>query len=170
MWDTTVNHYINLGGVTDFMKTYRAAVIGCSRMGAFIDNEVVNYRGINLPYSHAAGFYAEERTNLIACADLRPSVMEEFGRQYDVPKQRQYTDYREMIERENLDVIGVATQPEQRAEVVIFAAEHGVKEFTPKKQWRRQWMKQKRWLQRWNATRSPSTWERKIAGTPALTR
>lgn len=109
------------------MKTYRAAVIGCSRMGAFIDHEVVNYRGIVRPYSHAAGFYAEERTNLVACADLRPSVMEEFGRQYDVPKQRQYTDYREMIERENLDIVGVATQPEQRAEVVIFAAEHGVK-------------------------------------------
>ena len=109
------------------MKTYRAAVIGCSRMGAFIDHEVVNYRGIVRPYSHAAGFYAEERTDLVACADLRPSVMEEFGRQYDVPKQRQYTDYREMIERENLDIVGVATQPEQRAEVVIFAAEHGVK-------------------------------------------
>lgn len=26
------------------MKTYRAAVIGCSRMGAFIDNEVTDYR------------------------------------------------------------------------------------------------------------------------------
>jgi predicted dehydrogenase len=109
------------------MRTYRAAVIGCSRMGAFIDNEVTNYRGINLPYSHAAGFYAEERTDLVACADLRPSVMEEFGRRYDVPKQRQYTDYREMIEHENLDIVSVATQPEQRAEAVIFAAEHGVK-------------------------------------------
>ena len=109
------------------MKTYRAAVIGCSRMGAFIDHEVVNYRGIVRPYSHAAGFYAEERTDLVACADLRPSVMDEFGKQYDVPKQHRYTDYREMIERENLDIVGVATQPEQRAEVVIYAAEHGVK-------------------------------------------
>ncbi len=109
------------------MKTYRAAVIGCSRMGAFIDHEVVNYRGIVRPYSHAAGFYAEERTDLVACADLRPVVMEEFGKQYEVPKQRQYTDYREMIEREDLDIVSVATQPEHRAEVVIYAAEHGVK-------------------------------------------
>ena len=109
------------------MQTYRAAVIGCSRMGAFIDNEVTGYRGIELPYSHAAGFYAEERTDLVACADLRPSVMEEFGKRYDVPKERQYTDYREMIEKENLDVVSVATQPEHRAEIVIYAAEHGVK-------------------------------------------
>ena len=103
------------------MKTYRAAVIGCSRMGAFIDNEVTDYRGLKLPYSHAAGFYAEERTNLVACADLRPSVMEEIGKRYNVPKERQYTDYREMIEKENLDVISVATQPEHRAEIVIYA-------------------------------------------------
>ena len=153
------------------MKTYRAAVIGCSRMGAFIDHEVVNYRGIVRPYSHAAGFYAEDRTDLVACADLRPSVMEEFGRQYDVPKQHQYTDYREMIERENLNIVSVATQLEQRAEVVIFAAEHTVsKQSTPKRRWRRQWMKPPPWSKRWRATGWPSTWERTIAGTPALTR
>ena len=28
------------------MKTYRAAVIGCSRMGAFIANEVTDYHAI----------------------------------------------------------------------------------------------------------------------------
>ena len=109
------------------MKTYRAAVIGCSRMGAFIDNEVPDYKAIPLPYSHAAGFYAEERTDLVACSDLRPDVMEVFGERYDVPKERQYTDYRELIDKENLDIVSVATQPEHRAEVVIHAVEHGVK-------------------------------------------
>ena len=37
------------------MKTYRAALIGCSRMGAFIDNEV---SADMYPYSHAAGYEA----------------------------------------------------------------------------------------------------------------
>ncbi|MCZ6678845.1 MAG: Gfo/Idh/MocA family oxidoreductase, partial [Candidatus Poribacteria bacterium] len=50
-----------------------------------------------------------------------------FGKWYDVPTERQYTDYREMIEKENLDIVSVATQPEHRAEIVIYAAEHGVK-------------------------------------------
>ena len=109
------------------MKTYRAAVIGCSRMGAFIDHEVPDYQAIKLPYSHAAGFYAEERTDLIACSDLRTDVMEQFGTQYDVPKSRQYTDYHQLIEQEQPDIVSVATQPEHRAEVVIHAAEHGVK-------------------------------------------
>lgn len=109
------------------MKTYRAAVIGCSRMGGFIDNEVIGYPAIVLPYSHGAGFYAYERIELIACSDLRPDVMEKFGEQYDVSKERQYTNYKEMITKEKPDIVSVATQPEQRAEIVVFAAEHGVK-------------------------------------------
>lgn len=109
------------------MRTYRAAVIGCSRMGAFIDNEVPDYEAIRLPYSHAAGFFAEERTALIACADLRPDVMTHFGNRYNVPKSNQYTDYREMLEKEQPYIVSVATQPEHRAEIVIYAANHGAK-------------------------------------------
>ncbi len=109
------------------MKTYRAAVIGCSRMGAFIDHEVIDYHALTLPRSHAAGFCAEDRTDLVACSDLRTDVMEEVGTQYGVPGERQYTDYREMIQKEKPDIVGVATQAEPRTEIVIYAADHGVK-------------------------------------------
>ena len=34
-------------------ETYRAALVGCSRMGAFIDNEVRSSKSIVLPYSPA---------------------------------------------------------------------------------------------------------------------
>ena len=64
------------------MKTYRAALIGCSRMGAFIDNEVSADR---YPYSHAAGYEACDRTELVACSDLRPDVMARVGERYRVP-------------------------------------------------------------------------------------
>lgn len=103
---------------------YKAALIGCSRMGAFIDNEVPEDR---YPYSHAAGYEACERTEMVACSDLRTEVMEKVGERYGVPKERQYVDYKEMIDREQPDIVSVATQPEHRAEIVIYAAEHGVK-------------------------------------------
>ena len=109
------------------MKNYRAAVIGCSRMGGFIDNEVVGARKHVPPYSHGAGFFACSRTDLVACADPRTEVMEKFGELYNIPKERQYTDYRQMIAAENLDIVSVATQPEPRAEIVIYAADHGIK-------------------------------------------
>ncbi len=106
------------------METYKAALIGCSRMGAFIDNEVPEERGA---YSHAAGYEACDRTRMIACSDLREDVMEQVGLRYDVPKDKQYTDYKEMIAAEKPDIVSVATQPEHRADIVIHAAENGAK-------------------------------------------
>ena len=109
------------------MKTYRAVLVGCSRMGAFIDNEQRGTSRFRQPYSHAAGYEACDRTDLVACSDLRPDVLEQAGKRYGVPSKHLYTDYREMIDREKPDIVSVATQPEHRAEIVIYAAEHGAK-------------------------------------------
>jgi predicted dehydrogenase len=79
------------------------------------------------PSSHGGGYEVSERTSLWACSDLREDVMEEFGKRCDVPRERQYTDYRDMIEREQIDIVSVATQPEHRAGIVIYAAEHGIR-------------------------------------------
>ena len=96
-------------------------------MGAFIDNEVVDAPGHVPPYSHTAVYSACDRTDLIACSDLRPEVMEEVGRQFNIPKEQQYINYKELIDREQPEIVSVATQPEHRAEIVIYAAEHGAK-------------------------------------------
>ena len=109
------------------MKTYRAAVIGCSRMGAFIDNEVLDYPAIDLPYSHAAGYVECSRTEFVACSDLRVEVMKEVGKRYGVPEDRHYTDYRELIEKAQPDIVSVCTYPVPHRDMVVAAAESGVK-------------------------------------------
>lgn len=109
------------------MKRYRAAVIGCGRMGGFIDNELAGARAFPLPHSHGAGFFACERTDLVACADPREEIMAEFGKRYAVPSERQYRDYRPMIDRERPEIVGIATQPEDRAAIILYAAEHGIR-------------------------------------------
>ena len=108
-------------------KRYRAALVGCSRMGAFIDNEVAGDPRHIPPYSHAAGYEASVRTDLVAGTDLRPDVLAAYGARYSVSKEHLYTDYKELIEKEQPDILSIATQPGQRAEIAIFAAEHGVK-------------------------------------------
>ena len=96
-------------------------------MGAFIDNEVVDVPGHVPPYGHTAVFKECARTDLIACSHRRTEVLAEVGRQFDIPPERQYTDYRKLIDVERPDIVSIATQPEGRAEIVVYAAEHGVK-------------------------------------------
>ena len=105
------------------MKSYRAALIGCGRIGAFIDNEGAQ----KFAYSHAAAYEACDRTTLVACSDPRTQVMAQAGKRYGVPVAHQYTDYREMIDSERPDIVSVCTQPEHRAAIVIHAAENGTR-------------------------------------------
>ena len=91
-------------------REYRVGLIGCGRMGATIDDEVRDHPHSDLwiPFSHAAGYVAVERTSLVAVADAIPEKAEAIRQRYGA--QRAYTDYREMIERERLDIVSVATR------------------------------------------------------------
>ena len=109
------------------MKTYNAAIIGCGRMGAFIDNEVVGEPGVVFPYSHAGGYSSSDRTQLVACSDFREDLMEAVGDKYDIPRERQYTDYLEMVDKEELDIVSVTTHVEHHSKIVIDLANAGVK-------------------------------------------
>jgi len=109
------------------MKTYRAALIGCGIMAGPIEDEVRNIPGMVLPYSHAHSFQGCDRTELVALASRQVASLDWFGENFHIEKRHQYTDYREMILKEKPDIVTVGTQPEERAERVIFAAEHGVK-------------------------------------------
>lgn len=110
------------------MSTYKAAVIGCGGRGARVDGPDSSRTTLSKPpLSHASGYAACNRTVLVCGADVRETALEEFGRNWSIASNHLYTDYREMIVRERPDIISVVTQPEQRAEVVVFAAENGVK-------------------------------------------
>lgn len=106
---------------------YRTCLIGCGRMGTTIDDEVAprpdSY--LWLPYSHAAACVACDRTELVAVCDVVSEKVEMARQRYHVLGG--YTDYREMIEKEQPDIVCIATRPTPYAEITIFAAEHGVK-------------------------------------------
>lgn len=108
-------------------RTWRAALIGCSRMGAFIDNEVAGRDRIALPYSHAAGYEACPRTDLIAGSDVRSEVLDRFGERYGVAPAHRFTDHRAMLAAERPEIVSVATQPEARTQIILDAIESGVR-------------------------------------------
>ena len=105
-------------------KKYSAAVVGAGRMGGTIDDEVVDHPTVVLPFSHGAAYAAMEGIDLIGFADVLVEKAETLAKRYAAPKV--YPDYREMIERERPDIVSVCTRPGDRAEIIEFAAAHGV--------------------------------------------
>ncbi|MGN6360731.1 MAG: Gfo/Idh/MocA family protein [Thermomicrobiales bacterium] len=106
-------------------EVYRAAVIGTGRIAGSIDDEVRGVPGMIFPYSHAGTYETCERTTIVAAADVLPDKLQEFCTRWEVP--HAYSDYRELIERERPDIISVTTRPAAHRDIVVFAAEHGVR-------------------------------------------
>ena len=86
-----------------------------------------------LPMGHSPTYEACDRVELVAGCDLRQDVLDEWGARFGVSADHLYTDYKQMIAAEQPDILSVVTQPEHRAEILIYAAEHGVRALFPEK-------------------------------------
>jgi predicted dehydrogenase len=112
------------------MAVYRAAIVGCGRMGGTIDDEMLTRRYppiFTLPRSHAAAYAALPQTELVAIADVDPTKLASFGERWQVAPAHRYTDYRAMIQVERPDLVSVTTRSPLHAEITVFAASHGVR-------------------------------------------
>lgn len=105
------------------MHTYRAAVIGCGRIGSTIDDEVDRWAPFLMPYSHAARYAETAQTELVAGCDVLPDKAEAFRRRWGL--KRAYTDIHEMMDAERPDIVSVATETATRVEAALAALEHG---------------------------------------------
>jgi predicted dehydrogenase len=99
---------------------YNAGLIGCGRIGSEWDLSP----SPALPLTHAGAFATLPRTRLVAGANRGRERLEAFGRKWGVSAL--YHDYREMLAQEQLDIVCIATHPEQHCEQVIAAAASGV--------------------------------------------
>lgn len=74
------------------------------------------------PATHAGAFSRHRSTKIVAGCDLDMERLRRFGERYSIPKRSLYTDYRELLEQENPDIVSVAAWTEQHAEIVLKAA------------------------------------------------
>jgi predicted dehydrogenase len=82
-----------------------------------------------MPHSHAAAYAAIPRTTVVAACDLVPDLLQRFQQHWGTvfPDAHRYTDYREMLSRERIDLLSVATPDDRHAQIVVDAAAAGVK-------------------------------------------
>lgn len=81
--------------------------------------------------AHLPGYAKIKEADIVAVCDIRPGQMDLAEEKIGKPV-RKYTDYKEMIETETLDMVDICTPNYLHADVAIFALEHGVHAFSEK--------------------------------------
>jgi predicted dehydrogenase len=103
---------------------YRVAIIGTGRMGGLIEDELPKGEWY-LPYGHVSAYRAIPETEVVAVANRGAERLKRFAERFGVA--HTYLDYREMIREQRPDIVSITTPAPQRAEPLIFCAEHGVR-------------------------------------------
>ncbi len=69
----------------------------------------------------------ENNLNIVALCDLIPASMEDKIEKCSLPKDiKRYTDYREMLEQEDIDLIAIATESGKHAAIALDCIEKGI--------------------------------------------
>ncbi|MBC2579525.1 Gfo/Idh/MocA family protein [Clostridium sp. DJ247] len=95
------------------MKVFKVAIIGCG----------------NIFPMHAQSVKALENTKIVAVCDVKEDRAKAKGEQYDCSF---YTDYKEMLSKEDIDVVHICLPHYLHAEVAIYAATLGKNILTEK--------------------------------------
>ena len=111
------------------MPPYRCALIGLSNItSAPVEPTLAGGRH-PLPYSHASALARIPGAEVVAVCDLIPEMTERFVQQWGGvwPELRVYHDAGALLAGEDLDVVGVCTPDDRHADLVVAAAERGVR-------------------------------------------
>ena len=108
------------------MPSYRAGFIGLTGIASrpLPTTPIDPALGIELPHNHAAAYALTPNVDVVAVCELKSELLEKFKTDFAVvwPEARAYTDYQEMLERENLDLLSVCTGDNRHAQMVVDAA------------------------------------------------
>ncbi len=89
--------------------TFKAGIIGCGGRGR----------------SHARGYQASPDVDIVACSDPVEDARSAFAEAFKVPNT--YENYQEMLDTESLDFVSVCTWIELHKDMVVAAANSGIR-------------------------------------------
>lgn len=102
------------------MAKLKTGIIGCGR-----PHRQPGATGSGMSHAHARGYNASPDIELTALADIVLENAQAFAEEHGAA--RVYQDYREMLEKEQLDMISICTWPHLHAPMVIDCAQFGVR-------------------------------------------
>ncbi|MDP6041248.1 MAG: Gfo/Idh/MocA family oxidoreductase [Candidatus Latescibacteria bacterium] len=105
------------------MDLYTVGLIGCGRIASLLEQET---RREN-PNTHAGCYDYCDRTRIVAAADRSDERRQAFGVRWDVSGSGLYANWQEMLDAKDLDIVSVCTYPIPHRDMVVAAAQSGVK-------------------------------------------
>ena len=93
------------------MTTIRVGIIGCGNRGK----------------AHARAYAVSEDVKIVACSDISQEKAEALAKEQRIPQSRIYLDNKQMLAKEELDIVSICTWPRSHAKDVIDSVESGVK-------------------------------------------
>ena len=102
------------------LSKLRVGVIGCGRKTA-----PKGRMGYAMAYAHGDAYKALETVEMVACADIVDENAREYAETFGFTQT--YSDYHEMLAKENLDMVSVCTWMHLHEPMVLAAIKAGVK-------------------------------------------
>ena len=109
------------GRLEESREPYRAAIIGCGRVAGGFDDDPLR----KTIWTHAGAYAAHPSTELVAVADIDPDAAEAFAHRWGATGR--YRDARELLAREQVDILSICTWADSHKEIVSQAVVAGVK-------------------------------------------
>lgn len=112
------------------MNTYRVGIVGLTGIAASpaVEGPLPLFGSV-APHSHAPSYARVPETRVVAVCDLVPKLLDDFRSRWEStwPGIATYTDYREMLAKERLDILSVVTPDHRHADIAIDAVAAGVR-------------------------------------------
>lgn len=102
-------------------KKYKAAVIGCGKIGAEEDL----YKKAVKPGTHAMAYKSNLKIELSALVDTNMAKLQKAGKFF--PGASLFSNAKEMLEKIRPEIVSIATPPDSHFELVRLAASHNAK-------------------------------------------
>ena len=108
-------------------RKYRAAVVGLGFIGAAdqVSGDAIGQRVEDLHGTHAQALAGNPRVELVAGSSRDPGRRTRFEERLGVPNT--YARWQDMLEREALDIVSVATNSPYHAEIALACARSGIR-------------------------------------------
>ena len=101
----------------------KACIIGTGRIASLLEKDPLRPKGC----THAGAYAQHPEIELAAGADVDPEALTAFGKDWGLPVERLYSDYRRLLSEDRYDIASICAYAPQRVEMVEAALQSGVK-------------------------------------------